>query len=1004
MAQRTANGAPIVFIASTAKDLAEYREAAADAARRAGFHAILAEDWEARDKKPLDACMEKVDTAHLTVVIVAHRYGWVPPDQEGEKSITWLECERTTKNEKNLLAFVHEDAETWPKEKLEKFRLMEAMDDDSVDPAALREEIKQNEQALDNFKAWLGARIYETFTDDPKELAHHVEVALREWLYTHPGFRSALSTAADPNRYFNHLLRLTSHIDIRGLGGNRAHNFPINELYVELSTDRPSPRRRSQIALESALSLEDELSEQRLVVIGDPGSGKTTFLRRVAHALTKRTLGESLSSDEGRWIPEISYLPVLVSVSEWLEHIDTVIKQHRRERHPTTTKDPQWLTHYLGEYANNNELELDADWFRSRLKAGEAMIFLDGLDEAADRQGRERAVKLINALAGAYPDCPIVVTSRPLSVDIKVVLPDFHTARIQPMSDTAVETFLGRWSEALFRDDNKQALAHRNGLIKALNARPNIRRLARNMVMLTALAVVHWNEKRLPEQRAELYESILIWLARSREARPGRPSSERCLEALRRLALEMLNSNDGRQVQVPRRWAAELLASMSLFKNNADAAEHFLSEEELDSGIIVRRGYELRFWHLTFQEYLAARAIGGLSEAKQQELLLKGDRPVYAQEWRETILLLGGVLHEQGVAKVDGLISALFDDLQSAEEPELPDAARAAGLVGALVRDLAPYGYTPTDIRYQENLERVMTLFTPEGAAKVPVESRIVAADALGQAGDPRIEEDVEEHWIFFAGASFLMGAQSVDPSAENYDPEADSNEMIRHVTVSPFRLARRPVTVAEFARFIDDGGYRDPRWWAGGVFGKEMSSEDWDEQSLHPNRPVTRVSWYDAVAYCAWLTERHRHQGRIGLEDTIRLPTEAEWEWAARGEARRRFPWGNDEPSEERLNFNDNVGAPTPVGIYPLGHTPEGLEDMAGNVREWCVNEYYNPKQNNTGSGGSRVMRSGSWSYNWPETRCTSRLIGRPNGRGAGIGFRVLLASKPVNRKRNRR
>ena len=125
----------------------------------------------------------------------------------------------------------------------------------------------------------------------------------------------------------------------------------------------------------------------------------------------------------------------------------------------------------------------------------------------------------------------------------------------------------------------------------------------RHRWMLTALAVVHWNERRLPEQRADLYESILDWLARSREDLHRRPNPERCIMLLQKLALAMQDHPDGRQVQVRRRWAAEQIADD--FRQQDDSAERlaraerFLVEEELDSGIIVSRGDDVRFWHLT---------------------------------------------------------------------------------------------------------------------------------------------------------------------------------------------------------------------------------------------------------------------------------------------------------------------------------------------------------------------------------------------------------------------
>lgn len=202
--------------------------------------------------------------------------------------------------------------------------------------------------------------------------------------------------------------------------------------------------------------------------------------------------------------------------------------------------------------------------------------------------------------------------------------------------------------------------------------------------MLTALAVVHWNERRLPEQRADLYESILRWLSRSREQRPGRASSEQCLRLLEALALAVQDHPDGRQVQAPKRWAAEILAPQ--FAGVA-GAERFLDEEEVDSGIVASRGHEIRFWHLTFQEYLAARALAGLPDHELPGLLLNRNR-VYAPEWRETVLLLAGILHGQGVPKVDGLVAALLDRLQP--DASLGDQARAVGLLGAILRDLRP--------------------------------------------------------------------------------------------------------------------------------------------------------------------------------------------------------------------------------------------------------------------------------------------------------------------------
>lgn len=297
---------------------------------------------------------------------------------------------------------------------------------------------------------------------------------------------------------------------------------------------------------------------------------------------------------------------------------------------------------------------------------------------------------LIEHLAQAWKGCPLVVTSRPAAYQDDVVIGGFAHTHIEALDAAAIDGFLARWSRALFPECPDKAEAHRKELAAALASRREIRLLARNTVMLTALAVVHWNDKRLPEQRAELCESILRWLLEAREQRPGREKAQRCRQLLAELALAMQSDPRGRQVQVTRRWAAERIAGR--FGNDADAierAEDFLAAEEIDSGILVRRGHQLRYWHLTFQEYLAAQALAGRQDADRTILLLGEDPALYRPEWRETILLLAGVLYLQGADKVEGLVTAILDAL--GEAPSLAARARAAGLLGALVRDLDPY-------------------------------------------------------------------------------------------------------------------------------------------------------------------------------------------------------------------------------------------------------------------------------------------------------------------------
>ena len=239
------------------------------------------------------------------------------------------------------------------------------------------------------------------------------------------------------------------------------------------------------------------------------------------------------------------------------------------------------------------------------------MILLDGLDEAPSVESRQLLSRLIENCAHDFEGSQIVVTSRPKAYAAEVVLRSFERVDVEPLGPVSIRAFLKRWCEALFANSPVVGVSHYNELLEALDSRAEIRKMATNPVMLTALAVVHWNDRRIPDQRAELYESIITWLSRAREERAGRIPAHRCVRLLQAIALEMQNHVQGRLVEVPRRSAAEWIAgSFSQHGETAtDEAERFLAEEELDSGIIVSRGANLRFWHLSFQEFLAARAL-----------------------------------------------------------------------------------------------------------------------------------------------------------------------------------------------------------------------------------------------------------------------------------------------------------------------------------------------------------------------------------------------------------
>jgi len=198
------------------------------------------------------------------------------------------------------------------------------------------------------------------------------------------------------------------------------------------------------------------------------------------------------------------------------------------------------------------------------------------------------------------------------------------------------------------------------------------------------------------------------------------------------------------------------------------------------------------------------------------------------------------------------------------------------------------------------------------------------------------------------------------------------------------FYMARYPVTNIQYQSFIDAGGYDDERWWQN-IKKPRLQGPHWPQA----NRPRMNVNWYEAVAFSRWLSAQ--------LGNEVRLPTEQEWEKAARGPDGRAYPWGNNYQAgyanvDDKSKGGENLQKITAVGVYPHGSSPYGVEDMSGNVMEWCLNKYETPKDTNIEiSVDSRVLRGGSWNDYYVYTRTSVRAGGRPNDRLDNLGFRLL-------------
>jgi formylglycine-generating enzyme required for sulfatase activity len=238
-----------------------------------------------------------------------------------------------------------------------------------------------------------------------------------------------------------------------------------------------------------------------------------------------------------------------------------------------------------------------------------------------------------------------------------------------------------------------------------------------------------------------------------------------------------------------------------------------------------------------------------------------------------------------------------------------------------------------------------------------------VARKIIDSKSPVTINEKDKSELILIPPGEFLMGAG-------DDDQEALDNEKPPHkVCLDDYYISKYPVTVAQYRIFCKKTGQQMP----------EEPTWGWMDDD-----PIVRVYWDNAVAYCKWAGGR--------------LPTEAEWEKAARGTDERVYPWGNDVPDSDYANYDEMVGEATSVGKYPNGASPYGVLDMAGNVYEWCSDwydgDYYNdsPEHNPKGprSGSDRVIRGGSWFYEPRCLRASSRDGSTPGYSDFDHGFRL--------------
>jgi len=830
----------------------------------------------------------------------------------------------------------------------------------------------------------------------------------------HPGMIEEPPATLEPDValqvYLDHVVDSCQHLRLQGIRSAEPLSIDLNKIYITLNVmerrflevevqplvllGEKVPRDESCVGergreVEVVVPINQALAKhRRLAVLGATGSGKTTFLSYLALTYARDFRGDLSGLVKMRLgLDEVGKLPIFLPLREFAQHLAA--------KWPVEAADgPLFLLDYLRNYFENYALPLPERFFAEPLEAGDCVVLFDGMDEVADPEQRRRVARIVEGFTRRYPENRYLVASRTAGYAGAARLgEDYYVTTVRDFDEEAIEQFVGKWSlmvEVVLAGKHsptveKRAQDRAEELLKAITNSPRVTELAVNPLLLTVIALVHRYRATLPQRRAELYEECIEVLLGYWDQAKGLGEEARILDRkmdtgdkrgfLEPIALRM---HEARQREIERDELYEQLCALfaSLTREECEAekmAEAFVEVIRERSGLLQERGPAVcSFSHLTFQEYLAARSIAGGDDYIDRTLSKLGD-----EWWREVVLLEAGYLSIGGKKRTTQLIQAIADCEQ--EEERYHNLILAA----ECLRDVGP-------ARVEGDLweKTTIRLLKAMGDDSARMMRRVAVGDALGEIGDPRFHGPyLEPELVEVPAGEFWMGSE-----AGYYDDE----KPVQRVWMDTFHIAECPVTNAQYQNFVKAGGYGHPQYWPEAGWDYIRVEErtcplHWDRVREKLNHPVVYVSWYEAVAYCRWLSE-------VTGKD-YRLPTEAQWEKAARGDKDRRdWPWA-EEWDQRRCNSTESgIYSTTPVGIYLQGISPYGAIDMVGNVWEWCssLEKPYLYKaddgRENLEAKGARILRGGSFLNRRTDSRVTARPAADPGYSFVNAGLRVVV------------
>jgi len=768
-----------------------------------------------------------------------------------------------------------------------------------------------------------------------------------------------------------------------------------------------------------------------LLIIGDPGSGKTTLMKYYAISCLDRAGRRALALPR-RLMPVFVPLRLLKDINEKQPFCQVLSKNVCSPNKPIPPKS-----------------------FERWLERPGCLVLLDGLDEISEVRQRICVCRWIEQACDDYPSSLFIVTSRYTGYRVSegVELRRDHVrADVLALDGEQQQVFLQKWFHAVYSSSagngaskaeqaRKVATAVRDYLARKENE--SLRQLAGTPLLLQIMAVLWQEYGSLEEGRANLYEKCSDYLLdrrdRLRDLPPPLPADQAKI-VLRPLALFMQETL--RNPAIPVAEMAKRMARPLQEVKPGLTPEDFIKHLRDRAGLLKDFGdQQCVFSHGSFREFFAA------AELAEQITRNPSRCGVLVENfndpdgwWRETILFCLSLPKP-----------VIFNDFFQLFLPHPKNGDGFPELLELIIKEARQKSVDPferfvcdnsQDWQKRYNALMCLRLIASDPARKLvkqvweQLQTSPEPAQAQQAEGLRRLRQKAEEILMEWKLVRPVAKAAPVAVGAKSFrNPFELDAEYIqvpggkykysvngKLVEVPPLYFAKYPVTnrlyrrfiaylaeeevmgealavlpVARFAQKLQARVGKYEKWraylpkditrWAA----KMKSEEDSNQRFNGEDQPVVGVTWFAAWAYCYWLSElqgaRSRGQRPEGKEQDeniiFRLPVEQEWEWAASG-GKRIYPWGKEEPDETRANYGEKVGKTTPVGSYPAGATPEGLMEMAGNVWEWMENWYDEDED-------ARALRGGSWYVTTEYLRCAARFLNYPDFHWYYCGFRVV-------------